>query len=39
MLLRAFLREAVDGIENEVIRDTIWQSVEDALPRAMVSAL
>jgi len=39
MLLRAFLREAVDGIENEAIRDTVWQSVEDALPRAMVSAL
>lgn len=39
MLLRAFLREAVDGIENETVRDTVWQSVEDALPRAMVSAL
>jgi Fe-S cluster assembly protein SufD len=39
MLLRAFLREAVDGIENEAIRGTVWQSVEDALPRAMVSAL
>jgi len=39
MLLRAFLREAVDGIENEAVRDSVWQSVEDALPRAMVSAL
>jgi len=39
MLLRAFLREAVDGIENEAVRDTVWQSVEAALPRAMVSAL
>jgi len=39
MLLRAFLREAVDGIEKESVRDAIWQSVEDALPRAMVNAL
>jgi Fe-S cluster assembly protein SufD len=39
MLLRAFLREAVDGIEDETVRDAVWQSVEDALPRAMVSAL
>jgi Fe-S cluster assembly protein SufD len=39
MLLRAFLREAVDGIENEALRNAVWESVEDALPRAMVSAL
>jgi Fe-S cluster assembly protein SufD len=39
MLLRAFLREAVDGIKSEALRDTVWQSVEDALPHAMVSAL
>jgi Fe-S cluster assembly protein SufD len=39
MLLRAFLREAVDGIENETLRGTVWQSVEDALPHARVSAL
>jgi len=39
MLLRAFLREVVDGIEYETVRDTIWRSVEDALPRAMMSAL
>ncbi len=39
MLLRAFLREAVDGIENDAMRDIFWQSVEDALPRAMVNAL
>jgi len=39
MLLRAFLREAVDDVADEAIRATLWQSVEDALPRAMVSAL
>jgi Fe-S cluster assembly protein SufD len=39
MLLRAFLREVVDGIEYETVRDPIWRSVEDALPRAMMSAL
>jgi len=39
MLLRAFLREAVDSIENEAVRDSFWQTVEDALLRAMVNAL
>jgi Fe-S cluster assembly protein SufD len=39
MLLRAFLREAVDDVADEALRATLWQSVEDALPRAMVSAL
>ena len=39
MLLRAFLLEAVDGIESESIRNAVWQSVEEALPRALVSAL
>jgi Fe-S cluster assembly protein SufD len=39
LLLRAFLREAVDGIEDEAVRDALWQSVEGALPRALVSAL
>lgn len=38
MLLRAFLREAVDVIANESIRDAVWQSVEEGLRRAMVSA-
>jgi Fe-S cluster assembly protein SufD len=39
MLLRTFLREAVDDVADEALRATLWQSVEDALPRAMVSAL
>lgn len=39
MLLRAFLLEAVDVIENEDIRTVFWQAIEDALPRAMVSTV
>jgi Fe-S cluster assembly protein SufD len=35
MLVRAFLEEAVDEIADETIRATIWQAVEDALPKAM----
>jgi Fe-S cluster assembly protein SufD len=35
LLIRAFLVEAVSGIESEDVRDAIWQAVEDALPRAM----
>jgi hypothetical protein len=35
MLIRAFLEDAVSEIENEVIRGTVWQAVENALPRAM----
>ena len=36
MLVRAFLEEAVDEIADEAIRATIWQAVEDALPKAML---
>ena len=39
MLLRAFLLEAVDAIENEEIRGAFWKTVEEALPRAMVSTV
>ncbi|MBL6852539.1 MAG: Fe-S cluster assembly protein SufD [Alphaproteobacteria bacterium] len=35
MLVRAFLEEAVDEIADETIRATIWEAVEDALPKAM----
>lgn len=35
MLIRAFLGEAVDGIESDPVREEIWQAVEAALPRAM----
>jgi len=37
LLIRAFLEEAVAGIESEDMRGTIWKVVEDALPRAMES--
>lgn len=36
MLVRAFLEEAVDEIADETIRATVWQAVEDALPKAMI---
>jgi Fe-S cluster assembly protein SufD len=36
MLVRAFLEEAVAEIDNDDIRATVWQAVEDALPRAMM---
>jgi Fe-S cluster assembly protein SufD len=36
MLVRAFLEEAVAEIANDDIRATVWQMVEDALPRAMM---
>ncbi len=36
MLVRAFLEEAVDEITDEAIRATVWQAVEDALPKAML---
>jgi Fe-S cluster assembly protein SufD len=36
MLVRAFLEEAVDEIADETIRATVWQAVEDALPKAML---
>jgi len=36
MLVRAFLEEAVDEIADETIRATVWQQVEDALPKAML---
>jgi Fe-S cluster assembly protein SufD len=35
MLIRAFLEDAVSEIGNEDIRTTVWQAVENALPRAM----
>ncbi|MEI9993223.1 MAG: Fe-S cluster assembly protein SufD [Rhizomicrobium sp.] len=35
MLVRAFLEEAVDEIADETIRASVWQAVEDALPKAM----
>jgi Fe-S cluster assembly protein SufD len=37
MLIRAFLEEAVAEIADETVRAAVWQSVEDALPRAMAS--
>jgi Fe-S cluster assembly protein SufD len=37
MLIRAFLEEAVAEIADETIRAAVWQSVEEALPRAMAS--
>lgn len=37
MLIRAFLEEAVAEIADETIRAAVWQSVEDALPKAMAS--
>jgi Fe-S cluster assembly protein SufD len=37
LLIRAFLEEAVSEIANDDIRATLWQAVEDALPRAMGS--
>jgi Fe-S cluster assembly protein SufD len=38
MLLRAFLAEAADEIEDETLRAEIWQAAEAALPRAMEEA-
>ena len=35
MLVRAFLEEAVDEIADETLRETVWASVETALPKAM----
>lgn len=35
MLIRAFLEEAVAEIADDTVRATVWQSVEEALPRAM----
>ncbi len=35
LLIRAFLEDAVMGIENDDIRAGIWNAVEAALPRAM----
>jgi len=35
MLIRAFLEEAVTEIADETIRAAVWQSVEEALPKAM----
>ena len=37
MLIRAFLEEVVAEIADEAVRALVWQSVEDALPRAMAS--
>ena len=37
MLIRAFLEEVVAEIADETVRALVWQSVEDALPRAMAS--
>jgi Fe-S cluster assembly protein SufD len=31
LLMRAFIGDAVDQIENEAIRDTVWQAVDAAL--------
>ncbi|HWD28468.1 MAG TPA: Fe-S cluster assembly protein SufD [Rhizomicrobium sp.] len=36
MLVRAFLEEAVDEIADEALRETVWASVEAALPKAML---
>jgi Fe-S cluster assembly protein SufD len=36
LLVRAFLEEAVDEIEDENLRAAIWHEVEEALPRTMV---
>jgi Fe-S cluster assembly protein SufD len=36
MLVRAFLEEAVDEIADEKLRETVWASVEEALPKAML---
>ena len=36
MLVRAFLEEAVDEIADETLRETVWASVEAALPKAML---
>ncbi len=36
MLVRAFLEEAVAEIADETIRAAVWQTVEDALPKAML---
>ena len=38
MLLRAFLAEAADEIEDEALRAEIWQAAEAALPHAMEEA-
>lgn len=37
MLIRAFLEEAVTEIADNGIREAVWASVENALPRAMAS--
>ncbi len=38
LLIRAFLEDAVTGIEDEKIRSEIWSAVEAALPAAMEPA-
>ena len=35
LLIRAFLEEAVSEIAGDELRASLWQAVEDALPRAM----
>jgi Fe-S cluster assembly protein SufD len=37
MLIRAFLEEAVAEIADDAIRTSVWESVENALPKAMAS--
>lgn len=38
LLLRAFLAEAADEIEDDALRGEIWQAAEAALPHAMEAA-
>ena len=38
LLIRAFLEDALDGIDDPDIRAQVWDAVEEALPRAMEAA-
>jgi Fe-S cluster assembly protein SufD len=38
LLIRAFLQEAVDTVEDAALRDYVWREVEAVLPRAMEAA-
>jgi Fe-S cluster assembly protein SufD len=38
LLVRAFLQEAVDTVEDAALRESVWREVEAVLPRAMEAA-